>query len=66
MATRKNLIPPGPYSIEPTADPDDGSEYAILAGDEQIATTYDYAGIPGSARALAELIVKALEQRPRR
>jgi hypothetical protein len=66
MASRKPLLPPPPYRVEPAQD--DESEMTVLsgAGDdaEQIATTYDYAGIPGSARALAELIVKTLEQRP--
>lgn len=57
-----NLIPPPPYRLEPIEA--DDSEIGILAGDEQIATVYDYVGIPGSARAVAELFVKCLEQRP--
>jgi hypothetical protein len=43
-----NLIPPPPYRLEPIEA--DDSEIGILAGDEQIATVYDY--------------VKCLEQRP--
>jgi hypothetical protein len=64
MAKRKqqNLIPPGPYRIE--AIQDDESEIGILAGDEEIAIVYDWNDVPGSARALAELFLKALETRP--
>lgn len=59
-----NLLPPPPYRLEPAQD--DESEMNILSGSgegEQIATTFDYAGIPGSARALAELFLRCLEQR---
>ena len=62
----KNLLPPPPYHIEPAQD--DDSELSILSGTgddaEQIAVVYGYLDIPGSARAMAELFVRALEQQP--